>query len=36
MAKGFTPCKGCPTPQKCMAAGKCLKQAKPKTKPVRG
>lgn len=20
----FTPCKGCPTPAKCKAAGKCL------------
>lgn len=23
----FKPCKGCPTPGKCKAAGKCLKEA---------
>lgn len=23
--KAFKPCKGCPTPAKCMKAGKCLK-----------
>lgn len=23
-AKGFKPCKGCPTPSKCRAAGKCM------------
>jgi hypothetical protein len=22
----FKPCKGCPTPSKCKAAGKCLKK----------
>ena len=24
----FTPCKGCPTPAKCKAAGKCMMKAK--------
>lgn len=24
----FKPCPGCPTPEKCKAAGKCLKKAK--------
>lgn len=24
----FKPCPGCPTPEKCKAAGKCLKGAK--------
>lgn len=25
---GFKPCKDCPNPTKCRAAGKCLKEAK--------
>jgi len=28
MPKKFTPCKGCPTPAKCRAAGKCAKKGK--------
>jgi hypothetical protein len=26
--KAFKPCKGCPTPARCKAAGKCMKKAK--------
>ena len=29
----FKPCKGCPSPAKCKAAGKCMKRSKPKAKP---
>lgn len=29
----FKPCKGCPTPAKCKAAGKCMKGSKSKSKP---
>jgi len=25
---GFVPCKGCPSPAKCRAAGKCMKKMK--------
>jgi hypothetical protein len=28
--KAFKPCKGCPTPAKCKAAGKCLTKKKAK------
>jgi len=26
--KAFKPCKGCPTPARCKAAGKCMKKGK--------
>lgn len=26
--ENFRPCKGCPTPAKCKAAGRCLKKGK--------
>lgn len=26
--KAFKPCKGCPSPTRCKAAGKCMKKAR--------